>query len=567
MFVKKLGMVALYVCSFLGISHAVIDPSGPRSQIHIGEIGLGHFDGPGEVDYFDLNMPYKTPQVSIALFGHIYKTEEPSVQPLKQPFVFVERRKIVVPDDSWQRVAEAQPLHTGIEVARIQNYRLNTRYHYRIGVSTLSNAGGYYALILDPSLPEHEFEVEDLDLGTDVNGKIHALSVACSVSDPASPVGVKTVVGTDRGFVLLSNDDAKTWKQIYPPAGGRPLHGTVFTVFIDSQGIIYASPWTDSGQAVNGVKSLVIESRDGGISWSTAVYLGGPTGVGWRMAEDTQGNVFIGEYCATLRHDSLTGTTGNVWRRKNHGNNGEQFEIVFANPYDNATTKNNHVHYVGVDPYTDHVYAAIGDGGVGRFIRSKQHGDPGTWETLERGSDAQYTAITFSPNYLYLGTDTDFQHKKIKRWDKTKNQVDANEPYWTSSGMERYPSPPVPWEDKGNWFWAHYLESKNIVLMQYLPYGELMPSNLQIQPPRLYASNNDGETWWRAITFPPGPYRKTYKFGDYGPKHSSNIAPNGWIYGGWGTDSPEIHRGFRFRLVARPGGAPSAVHESWEWMK
>jgi hypothetical protein len=160
--------------------------------------------------------------------------------------------------------------------------------------------------------------------------------------------------------------------------------------------------------------------------------------------------------------------------------------------------------------------------------------------------------------------DTSLMFKKIVRWDKTLDRVTGDEPFWTTTSMDYYPSPPVPWEDKGNWFWGHYLEEKNTLVFQYMPYGLVPMRNGQMQPPRMYASNDDGETWWRAITFPPNPIREVPRFGENGPKFSSNRSPNGWIYAMRGTVSQEIHRGFRFRL--KPD-ARSGIDQLWADLK
>ncbi len=372
--------------------------------IRVGEIRLGMLNSAGEIDYYEIDPSYPTPMMSAALFGHIHTPEEPGFRYLTSPVLVLERRSIGDTSGNWTRVVSAQSPGSQIEIARIQNYRFEPNYRYRLGAGTDSSRGGRYALVVDPAMEGCEFEVEDLDLGKDAFDRHYSLYTAYTVPDPNSPYGERVYAGTEYGYILCSDDDAQTWRQIYPPDPfGEPLHGTVFGIFVDSQGIIYASPWTSADQALNeNIHGLVIESRDGGATWSTAITLGGATGVAWRFAEDRFGNVFVGEYCAVIKDENAPLTPGNVWRRQNHGNGGEAFEVVYANPRINPDTMLNHTHFVGVDPYTDEVYAAIGDGAVGRFIRSRSQGDPGTWETLERGVDSQYTAIAFtSPISLF----------------------------------------------------------------------------------------------------------------------------------------------------------------------
>ena len=558
-----LGFRLLGFLVFVNLASA-IDSIQTDTMVRMGEIRLGQLPGSGEVHYYELHPPDRAPKMSVGLFGHIYRPSDLSERYLTSPVLWLERRKEEDANGSWTRLAAAESPGKQIEVARIQNYPVENGYVYRLGVGTQSPVGGRYALVVDPAMEGYEFEVEDLDLGEEPGGQKHTLATGYAVADPNTSTGVRVYAGTDNGYILTSGDDAKTWRQLYPPPGEPPLLGTIFGLFVDSQGIIYASPWTSADQVAKlNLHGFVLESRDGGDHWSKVVTLQWPTGVAWRIAEDWEGNVFLGEYSGLIVDPNAPLYPGNVWRRKNHGNGGESFEVVFANPRENPDTLLNHTHFVGIDPYTDVVYAAIGDGGVGRFVRSRQHGDPGTWETLERGVDAQYTSMAFTPQFLFMGMDSNKQFKKIVRWDKTKNGVDAGEPFWTTAGMDFYLKPPIPWVDKGNWFWGHYFVNKQVLAFQYMPYGDVLMSNGQMQPPRLYAGIRDGDFWWRAITFPPNPIREVPRWGENGPKFSSNIALDGWVYAMRGTLTGEIHRGFRFRLKSE---IPTAV-ESWKFMR
>lgn len=518
-------------------------------EIRIGETQLDSLLDANDIHYFEIDPSYSFPKVRIALFGHIYRDNDPVQGYLALPWLTLEKSDIHIDKPVWTLVKETYSTSHQVAVIRIQNERLEPDSRYRIGVKTKSKWGGHYALILDPVREEYEIEVEDIDFGENSLGHSYLLSTAYTIADPSLPAGVRTYVGTERGYLLVSEDDAKTWQEIYPPEGVQPT-GTIYGLFVDSQGIIYASPWAAEGDNKKyNVRGRVVESRDRGATWSETIQFQWPTGVAWRITEDSLGNVFVGEYSAAIQNATTPPYTGNIWRRKNHGNSGETFEIVYSNPNENPDTALNHVHFVGVDPFTDDIYATIGDGGVGRFVRSKQHGDSGTWETLERGVDAQYTAIVFTPNYLILGQDTNRPYKKIIRWNKTKDRVDKDDNFWTTTMMDNTDSPfPVPYTDKGNWFWGHYLPQKDLVFMQYLPYGVELMSNGQMQPPRIYMGINEGNEWWRAMTFPPLPVSDNPKAGFYGPKLASNIGPHGWIYAMRGTVGEEIHRGFRFRL-------------------
>ena len=434
-------------------------------------------------------------------------------------------------------------------MARFQNVVLHPWFQYRIGVTSRFHNGGRYALILDPSIEGYEFEVEDLDFRSNPNGYPFTLSCAYVAQDPFSLHKARILIGTEEGYVLESTDDAKNWRILYPPPGGLLPYGPVFGIFQDSAGILYFSPWTTQPCVLSrNVHGQVLESRDGGHTWQTALRFQWPTGTAWRMTEDFQGNVLIGEYTSEWDGEGASQFTGNIWRRKRNSTPGDLFEPVYSNPNINPDTPNNHVHYIGVDPFTGHIYATFGDGNVGRFVVSRENGDPGTWRTLETGVDSQYTAITFTPDYLFLGQDTNRAFKKVIRWEKGKEAVYGNEPFWTTTIMDHLPGAPIPWADKGNWFWSQFLSGRPVVLFQYLPYGMEPLDNGQMQSPRLYATNNFGETWWRVLTFPPVPISDVPIHGFYGPKSASNVGPDGWVYASYGTVQSSIYKGFRIRL-------------------
>jgi len=66
-----------------------------------------------------------------------------------------------------------------------------------------------------------------------------------------------------------------------------------------------------------------------------------------------------------------------------------------------------HMHFVQQDPYTDYIYASIGDGVTRRkLIRSTNYG--ATFEVISYSNEstAQPTAIVFSPTHRYLGADS-----------------------------------------------------------------------------------------------------------------------------------------------------------------
>ncbi len=537
----------IYVCcvmSFLLIALPWnLEAIATGRTIRVGQIRLDQIEEVSEVHQYALQVYELPSKVTISLYGHQFQEYEPIPPHLTNPSLTLLQRR--TGGQEWTEIDRAQAEISGVEIVRLQNVQLDGGFEYRIGVGTEANQGGRYALVVD--IVHEEFEIEELNLGISELGEPYRIAASYAVPDVSAHSGKKIYVGTERGYVLVSEDDAKSWRKIYPPPGGWRLWGSVYGLFVDSQGIIYVSPWTSGPQVENsGYHGVLLESRDGGLTWNEAIHFECPTGCMWRMAEDRQGNIFAGEYTATITWPNPDAYTGNIWRRKNFGGNGESFEVVYRNP-PVAGYPNNHVHYVACDPYTGDIYATIGDDGPGRFIRSKRNGDPDSWEILEIGVDSQYTALTFTQDSLYLGQDTNQAYKKIVCWPKTKSHVTGSETFWTTTSIDNYPKPPVPWADTGNWYWGESLRNGEVLLFGFLPYGVSSWDDSLMQPPRLYAGLHNG-SWWRALTFPPLPKRSPVRPAYDGVKLASNVDPDGWIYAMRGAYSSAIQRGFRIRL-------------------
>jgi hypothetical protein len=110
----------------------------------------------------------------------------------------------------------------------------------------------------------------------------------------------------------------------------------------------------------------------------------------WKMDEDSSGRLYVGEYGG-----AWSDTCAYVYRSTDDGDTWT--EVYSCNC--------RHVHFVSVDPYTDIVYAAMGDGaGRQRLVRSVDAGE--TWEVI-RSQDcwAQPISLSFAPRVRIFGSD------------------------------------------------------------------------------------------------------------------------------------------------------------------
>jgi len=110
----------------------------------------------------------------------------------------------------------------------------------------------------------------------------------------------------------------------------------------------------------------------------------------WKMGEDSSGALYVGEYGG-----AWTDTCAYIYKSTDDG-------VHWSEVYSSHCR---HVHFVHVDPYSDSVYASLGDGaGRQQLLRSDDAG--GTWVVL-RDHDclAQPTSSAFLPGGRIFGSD------------------------------------------------------------------------------------------------------------------------------------------------------------------
>jgi photosystem II stability/assembly factor-like uncharacterized protein len=195
-------------------------------------------------------------------------------------------------------------------------------------------------------------------------------------------VGPEDVVyGWSYGALYRSEDFGSSWTQIrdFEPSTGCG------GLFVTSQGDVVLG--TSGGY-------LTIGRPGDPWEWSTPLTFvcsgGTHPACMWKMGEDSEGRLFVGEYGG-----AWTDTCAYVHRSEDGG-------CTWALVYSCCCR---HVHFVRVDPYTDFVYASIGDGADRqRLVRSVDHGD--TWEVLyDEDCLAQPTGFAATPEHRLFGSD------------------------------------------------------------------------------------------------------------------------------------------------------------------
>jgi hypothetical protein len=185
--------------------------------------------------------------------------------------------------------------------------------------------------------------------------------------------------------VRRSVDHGETWEIIHQFPGESSCNG----FFVDSRGTIFASrPSPDDNPTCGKLQMGRYEGASARV-WSEPLSFECGEGF-WKMTEDLDGNLFIGEYAGDW-YD----TCAFIWRSTDEGTEWEKV-------YDGT---GRHVHFVACDPYTGKLYAAVGDGyDRARLLRSEDAGD--NWDViLEHTLHAQPISIAFTPTHRVFGSD------------------------------------------------------------------------------------------------------------------------------------------------------------------
>jgi len=289
----------------------------------------------------------------------------------------------------------------------------------------------------------------------------------------------------ESGYFYQSTDHGISWRKLYHFQNGA---GPIRCVFVSHQGTIFVSR-DRTGE--------LLCSEDGGHTFVVCLNLSDQeASTVWHIVQNKKGWLFAGEYS----NKRLDESCAFIYRSKDDGKN---WEIVYNNP-DNAR----HIHFVAADPYTNYLYAAMGDGDDrARLIRSEDEGN--SWNTIGQNSlnpniDWQFTSIVFTPHFRIFGEDDPIQSDIIR----TKDDQHF-ERVFIPTGIEKH----------NFWSWGRIDSMGNICFgswSQHLPLKKKRGKGV------IYLSKDKGATWELVVDF--GIYKN-----HSGTHFASNFLENDWL--------------------------------------
>ncbi len=300
-----------------------------------------------------------------------------------------------------------------------------------------------------------------------------------------------TLFGYLGNAVVRSLDFGTTWDEVHHFLP----YSYCNSIFVDSRSTIFVSRPT--------IGSLHMGRFEGGErrAWSEPLEFACAKGF-WKMTEDSYGNLFVAEYAG-----DWTDTCAFIYRSMNGGTD---WELVYEGT-------GRHVHFVSADPYTDYLYAAIGDG-IDRaaIVRSVDQGD--SWEIIHSGYyTAQPISMVFTPTHRIFGSD----HGSLGLWNRV---------YW-SSDDETFTDQLVLEGDDNTFVWAMNINAQGTI------FAGTTTRDYGNDAPGIYASHDGGRSWCRVKTW--GVIEAPYCGVDW----MSNFDLAGYAY----YHDANTHRTFRFR--------------------
>lgn len=327
-----------------------------------------------------------------------------------------------------------------------------------------------------------------------------ALSMPFSVIE-VGPADV--VYGWSAHALWASLDRGETWSQIRAFSDTIGCRG----LFVANSGDVFVGV-TRQGCLWKGVPGTVW-------SWSTPLVFNcgscattADNSAMWKMCEDNSGRLFAGEYGGAWED-----TCAYVYRSEDGG---DTWALVYQCP-------SRHVHFVSADPYTNKVYASIGDGpGRYQLLCSSDGGD--SWEVLySQDCLAEPVSVSFTPTTRIFGSDCGFDLNRI----------------YTTTDDEVFDTRLLLAGELDAYIWDMSQDDNGYI---YAGTVAKLPSGSEIH---LYASYDGGENWCGVKSFGVLP-----EWG--GVKDISRFDSAGWAYCAY-TTSLGAGATFRFRHTTASG--------------
>ena len=336
----------------------------------------------------------------------------------------------------------------------------------------------------------------------------------------------ETQLGDDFGMIEVGNGDTLYAVNPGPPRrvyrsvddGGSWAVVKTFTrdcggfrgLFVDASGRVYI------GLVETGIVHRGLVSGDS-LAFTDVLTMQCDTGQGswWNMAQADAGTLFVGNYAGTLNEHCAA-----IYR----SSTGAHWTEVYHTP-----DINRHIHEVGVDPWSDEVYASIGDIplATARIVHSADNG--ATWDTVRVGTPlCKPTSLAFTPTRRIWGSDvgeagTAIDSTNVIEW------TDDDSAYTQGLRLE---------DDENNYVWD--IATNDVRTLFAGTVGKQASGN----DIRMYASWDSGGSWYTVKEFG---CEGTWQ----GVQHISREAdPDGYSYYCVTQDGGSGYNSFRFTDVS-----------------
>ena len=342
------------------------------------------------------------------------------------------------------------------------NYQIKLNVHFDNGADSVGNVYlngsnrpdfGDVRFTNDDKETLLDYWIEDIvESNTSITKPIHASGVD---SDGTLYAGAND--SALNGYIYKSTDEGQTWSSALLNISGID---EVKACYVAANSYIYVSAW---GTTMNATSAGLWRSINDGSSWTRVLAMTDWKNCIWAIDENSTGALFAGGYTRD------TTANASVYRSTDSG-------ATWTNVFYNSSAR--HVHDVAVDPYTNYIYATLGDDiepwNYKAIYRSTNGGT--TWTEI-LSSVPQCISIGFTSGYRFFGTDASASQGIYR----TSNDSSATCVLDTS---------PL---NSGYFYW---IRTDSIGRVYASCFGILAPNY-----PRIYVSEDNGTIWSTYRTF------------------------------------------------------------------